>query len=208
MNSRIEQIIEELEDYIASCRTVAFSGTKISVDRDTIYEFIEELKLKTPDEIKRYQKLISNRDAIIAEAKAKADAMLTDARMQTEELINEHEIMQRAYEQANAFIDDARAQAQAIVDSATEDANNIRIGAIHYTDEMLANLQMVIEHSLEDSKSKYEALMNALQKDLTIVSSNRKDLTTEPEQAQAEEELAAGVKEALEAENDYEEEEE
>ena len=30
--------------------------------------------MKTPDEIKRYQKIIANKDAILADAQAKADS--------------------------------------------------------------------------------------------------------------------------------------
>ena len=192
--SRIEQIIGELEDYISSCRPVPFSSAKIAVDKEDIDELIRELRLKTPDEIKKYQKLISNKEAILADAKEQADRMIREAQIHTEELINEHEIMQRAYEQANALIDDASKKAQQIVDQATTDANNIRLGAIQYTDEMLANLQMLIEHSLESNKSKYESLIGALEKDLNIVVSNRKELRPEPEKVVAQEELAAGVK--------------
>ena len=110
--------------------------------------------------------------------------------------------MQRAVEQANAVIADASAKAQQIVDNAVEDANNIRLGAIQYTDDMLANLQMIIEHSLENNKSKYDALMNSLNKDLNIVVSNRKELRPEATAVEAEEELAANVKEVMDDDED------
>ncbi len=80
---------------------------------------LRELRMKTPDEIKRYQKIISNRDAILADAQAKADAMIEEAQVQTTELVSEHEIMQQAYAQANEIVTQATAQAQEIVDNAT-----------------------------------------------------------------------------------------
>lgn len=195
--SRIEQIISEIEDYISSCKPIPLSSTKIAVNKEEIDELIRELRLKTPDEIKKYQKLISNKDAILADAKEQADRMIAEAQVHTEELINEHEIMQRAVEQANAVIADASAKAQMIVDKAVEDAGNIRLGAIQYTDDMLANLQMIIEHSIENNRSKYDALLASLNKDLNIVVSNRKELRPEPEEVAAEEELAANVKEVM-----------
>lgn len=199
--SRIEQIISEIEDYISSCKPIPLSSTKIAVNKDEIDELIRELRLKTPDEIKKYQKLISNKEAILSDAKEQAERMIAEAQVHTEELINEHEIMQRAVEQANAVIADASAKAQQIVDKAAEDANNIRLGAIQYTDDMLANLQMIIEHSLENNKVKYDALMSSLNKDLNIVVSNRKELHPEPESDTDEEELAANIKEVMD-END------
>ncbi len=199
--SRIEQIISEIEDYIASCKPIPLSSTKIAVNKEELDELIRELRLKTPDEIKKYQKLISNKDAILMDAKEQADRMIREAQVQTEELINEHEIMQRAIEQANAVIADASAKAQQIVDRAVEDAGNIRLGAIQYTDDMLGNLQMIIEHSLENNKAKYDALISSLNKDLHIVVSNRKELRPEPEAVAAEEALAANVKEMMSEED-------
>ena len=64
---------------------------------------LAELRLKTPEEVKKYQKILNNKDAIIADAKEQAESIINAAQIQTEELINEHEIMQRAYAQANAL---------------------------------------------------------------------------------------------------------
>lgn len=195
--SRIEQIIGEIEDYIASCKQVPLSAAKIYVNREEIEELIRELRMKTPEEIKKYQKLISNKDAILADAKDQADQLIRAAKIHTEELINEHEIMQRAFEQANEVIEQASIQAQQILDHATEDANNIRLASIQYTDDMLANLQMIIEHSIENNRVKYDGLMLSLNKDLNIVINNRKELRPEPEEQASRDELAANIKEML-----------
>lgn len=123
MSSRIEQIIEEIEEYIdRDCKFQPLSTTKIIVNKEHLEELLRELRLKTPDEIKRYQKIIANRDAILADAQAKADAMIEEAQVQTTELVSEHEIMQQAYAQANEIVTQATAQAQEIIDNATSDA--------------------------------------------------------------------------------------
>ena len=51
MSSRIEQIIDDIEEFIDSCKYQPLSNTKIIVNRDEIDELIKELRLKTPDEI-------------------------------------------------------------------------------------------------------------------------------------------------------------
>ena len=184
--SRIEQIIGEIEDYISSCKAVPLSNTKIYVNKEDMEELIRELRLKTPDEIKKYQKLISNKDAILKDAREQAEQMIKAAQVHTEELINEHEV-----------IAEASQKAQAIVDRAVEEANSIRMGSIQYTDEMLANLQMIIEHTIEDTRAKYDVLLSSLSKDLNIVVSNRKELRPEEQEVAAEQELAANVKEVM-----------
>ena len=71
MSSRIEQIIEEIEEYVDSCKFQPLSSTKIVVNKEELEELLRELRMKTPDEIKRYQKIISNKDAILADAQSK-----------------------------------------------------------------------------------------------------------------------------------------
>ena len=66
MSSRMEQIIEEIEEYIDNCKYQPLSSTKIVVNKDELEELLTELKMKTPEEIKRYQKIISNKEAILA----------------------------------------------------------------------------------------------------------------------------------------------
>ena len=152
------------------------STTKIIVNKDQIDELLRELRMKTPDEIKRYQKIIANKDAILADAQAKAESMLEEAQVQTNELVSEHEIMQQAYAQANEIVMAATEQAQQILDNATSDANDIRIGAIQYTDDLLANAESIIGHTLDSYTTKYDTLVNSLQECYNVVRNNRAEL--------------------------------
>lgn len=52
MSSRIEQIIEEIEEFVESCKYQPLSTTKIVVNKEELEELLRELRLKTPDEIK------------------------------------------------------------------------------------------------------------------------------------------------------------
>ena len=205
--SRIEQLISDIEAYIDNCKYQPFSSNKIIVDKDQLEDMLSELRLKTPDEIKKYQKILNNKEAIISDAKEQAESILNAAQIQTEELINEHEIMQRAYAQANQLIEQATAQAQHILDSATEDANNIRMGAVQYTDDMLGKLQYIIEHSIKDNREKYTSLLSGLESVLSVVENNRKELQIsdeeeQPEAAQADSMEEAAMSDAQEYEED------
>ena len=185
MSSRIEQIIEEIEEYVDSCKYQPLSTTKIVVNKEEIEELLRELRLKTPDEIKRYQKIISNKDAILEDAQAKADAIIADAQAKAQELVTQHEIMQKAYAQANETINAANKQAQDILDSATQDANSIRLSAITYTDDMMASIGSVVSQTLEDAGGKYKVFIDSLQSCLDIVNANRQELAPQTAQAAA-----------------------
>ena len=176
MSSKIEQIIEEIEEFIDGCKYKALSNTHIIVDKDQIDELLHELKVKTPDEIKRYQKIISNKEAILADAREKANALINEATVHTNELINEHEIMQQAYAQANEVVTLATNQAQEILDTATIEANTLREAAMKYTDDMLANVENIIAQSMEGAAFRYEQLMSDLNVCYETVKANRAEL--------------------------------
>jgi len=205
--SRIEQLISDIEAYIESCKFQKFSSTKIIVDKEQLEDLLAELRMRTPDEIKKYQKIINNKEAIIneaseqadkmrKEAKEQADAILNQAQIHTAELISEHEVMQQAYDQANQLIDSSSAQAQAIVDRATENARSIRAGAIDYTDEMLSRLQYIIEHAIKNNKQHYGALIHDLESMLSTVTINRKELNGDIEESIETNEEAENTSEA------------
>ena len=195
MASRIEQIIEEIEEYIDSCKYQTLSSSKIIVNKEQIEELLSELRTKTPEEIKRYQKIISNKEAILADAQAKADAIIAQAQVKTDELVSEHQIMQQAYAQANEVVMIATKQAQEILDNATNDANNIRMGAMQYTDDILRNLENAISRSMEASKVRHESYMNSLQEFYDIVSANRAELNPTAEETIAPTESASSEEE-------------
>ena len=182
MSSRIEQIIEEIEEFVESCKYQPLSTTKIVVNKEELEELLRELRLKTPDEIKRYQKIISNKDAILADAQAKSDSLIAEAQAKTKEMVSQHEIMQQAYAQANEVVMIATKQAQEILDNATNDANNIRMGAMQYTDDILRNLEMSISHAMDSAKARHDNYMTSLQEFYDVVSSNRAELNPAGEQ--------------------------
>ena len=174
--SRIEQLIGEIEEYIDGCKFQPLSNTKILVNKEELEELLVELRLRIPDEIKQYQKIISNQDAILTDARTQADAMIEKATAQTNELVNEHEIMQRAYEAANQVIEDANNQAQTIVDAAVRDADNIRQGAVQYTQDMSKSVENIINHTMEGAQGRFDSFMSSLKSSYDIVSANRTEL--------------------------------
>ena len=176
MSSRIEQLIDEIEEYIDNCKYKAFSTDVIMVNKAEIDDLLRELRMKTPEEIKRYQKVISNKEAILNDAKQKAQNLLKNAEVQTNELVSEHEIMQQAYSQANEIVTLATKQAQEILDNAMIEANGMKTAAMQYTDNILANLENILKQSIEISTRDYNTLVGNLREIDNVVTANRAEL--------------------------------
>ncbi len=184
--SRIEQLIEDIYEFVESCRMQPLSTTKVIVPKDELYDLLDELRLRTPDEIKRYQKIISNRDAIIADAEEKAAVIMAEAGEKAHSLVNDHEIMQQAYQQANDMVSKAAAEADRMIAEASNDANQIRSGALVYTEEMLSDVENILTNAYESSRAKYENLLSALKGNLDIVINNRNELLNSGQEYPAE----------------------
>ncbi len=176
MSSRIEQIIDELEEYIENCKPKFMSNSEIIVNKDEIDELVRELRMKTPDEIKRYQKIISNKEAILNDAREKADKLVRDATIHTNELISEHEIMQQAYAKANEVVSMAFQQAQELLDKATIEANNLRMSAAQYAEDRLGDLENIIVAAINASNTNYQNLLGSLSQYRDLIQSNRQAL--------------------------------
>ncbi len=178
MSSSYEQKISEIEDFIEECKFSAFSNTKILVDKEELLALMEELKLKTPVEIKKYQRMLANKNNILGDAQERAKSMLEEASDQANAMVNDHEITQQAYMQGNEILAKAQDDAQEIIDQANEEADVIRANAIQYTDNLLANVQHTITYSMENITMRYEAYMKSLQKTLQMVTENRNELNS------------------------------
>ena len=176
-SSRIEQIIEEIEEYVENCRYQPLSTTKIIVNKEELEELLRELRLETPDEIKRYQKIIGNKDAILADAQSKANNIIEDAKKQAQKLVQDTEIMKAAYAQANDTVNEANKQAQGILDSAESDAENIRSSAINYTDQILSNISTIMGNAIADVGEKYNEFATSIQSYYDLANENRSELS-------------------------------
>ncbi len=174
--SRIEQLIEDIYEFVESCRMQPLSSTKVIVPKDELYDLLDELRLRTPDEIKRYQKIIANRDAIIADAENKSEQILANTRDKSKELLNEHEIMQQAYYEANEMIMQASQEAEKVRREANEEADQIRTGVLVYSNDILSELEKVVAGVYEASLSKYDSFINALGNNLDIIRQNKQEL--------------------------------
>ncbi len=176
MGSKIEQLIDDIEIYIDNCKTVPFAKTSIVVNKEQMDEYLHELRMSTPDEIKRYQKIISNKEAILNDARTKAEALINEATIHTNKLISEHEIMQQAYAQANEVVTSATYQAQQILDTATMEANSVRSAAMQYMDDILNYLENLIVNATNNAVSNYENLLSGLNQYKDVIQSNRAEL--------------------------------
>ena len=185
--NQIERCIDNIYEFVENCKASTFSPNKVVIPKDELYDLLDELKLRTPDEIKRYQKIIANRDSIIAQAEEKAEQIIEEAKAKAKQLVSEHEIMQQAYARANELVSAAGSEADEMLTSANSDADQIRTGALSYANDIMTDMEKILQEAYETTRTRAENLVAALKENFEVVSENRKELDVQlnPQEAAA-----------------------
>lgn len=200
--SRIEKAIDEIYEYVESCKPSKLYPNKVTVSKDELYDLLDALRMCAPEEIKRYQKIINNRDEILAQAQAQAEQMMNQAQAQTKQLLDQNELVQTAYAQAEQIVQQAQMQAEQILKQAVAESDQVRTSALYYTSDLLGEAGRNIETALKEIESKSTILVSALKRDIEVIKSNRSELKDQiegklPEEEHAKDEQASSQAESI-----------
>ena len=163
----IDEILDELEEYIEQAKNLPFSA-KISVDKETVLSLINELRLNLPNEILQAKRIIGDYDRIIKEAEIKASDLIKNAYAQSGEMIGEHEIYIKAVAKANELMEEAK-----------QSARDVRKNAIIYADELISRLETVLKEAMITYQKQSRMAEDCFSQLLNTLSKNRRELKNE-----------------------------
>ena len=103
----IMEIIEMIEETVDKAPTVPLSG-KVLIDKDDIMDYVQEMRLAYPDELKEAKWVKDERQRILSEAENKADILVKTAEVKQRQLVEENEISKQAKEYANNLVNEER----------------------------------------------------------------------------------------------------
>ena len=172
----VEEMINEIGMFIDNCKYQPLSSNKIIVPKDEIESMLNELKLKLPSEIERCKKIMRNKDAILADARTRSDAIISESVNEANRLVDQHKITELANIRANEILDMARAQAQQIVDDASAEATEIRLGAMYYTKDKLNDMRNFFASTLEADREHYRNLVESLENNIFTIDTNMSEM--------------------------------
>ncbi|MBQ3038731.1 MAG: ATPase [Clostridia bacterium] len=131
----IMEIIDLMEENIEKAPSVPLTG-KIMLDKDDILDYIQEMRLSYPEEVKEAKWVKGERQRIITEAESRADSMIKTAEAKMIQMVDENEITKQAQEYATQLVEDAKAQATKLVTDSDQYADDI-LGDVERRLEML-----------------------------------------------------------------------
>lgn len=172
----VEDMINEIEMFIDSCKYVAFSSDRISVPKSELEAMLNELRLKMPSELERSKKIMRNKEGIMTDARTRAEAIITEASNEARRLVDESEIVTLANIQAEEILKQANMDRNAIIEQANAEAAEIRLGMMEYTTGMLNDIEKYIQATMEVERTNYENLIESLQNNAAVIDANRKEI--------------------------------
>ncbi len=137
----ILQMIDRLEELLNESRPLPFTHNVI-VDEDRMLDLIDQMRVSIPEEVKKAQQLLAQRDRLIAQAQEEAKRTVNLARDRSSELVERDQVVQAAY-----------AQAEQIKAQAKIDGDAIKRDADEYVIETLRNLEMEMERAINQIRN-------------------------------------------------------
>jgi len=145
----ILQLVDKLEELFNGSRPIPLTNNVI-VDEDKMLDLIDQMRVAIPDEVKKAQKLVAERDRTIAQAQEEAKRTLQLAREKSDGLVDR-----------DSIVSSAEARAQQILDQAAADGEATRQEADDYVVETLTSLEMELERVLNQVRNGIRAVMQA-----------------------------------------------
>src|SRR5262249_4034753 len=125
----IQHLVDRLEDLIDEGRHLPMTKMTM-IDEEHALEIIDQMRISVPEEVEKANRVINQRDRLLAQANEEAARVVDLAREKSESLVQRDAVAQAAQNRAANIIEQAR-----------QDAESIRTEADNYVLEVLNELE-------------------------------------------------------------------
>lgn len=149
----ILHLVDRLEELFNESSTMPLTH-KVMVDEERMLDLIDQMRLAIPDEIKKAQQIINQRDRIIAQAHEEANRTIELSKEQSQKLVDRDEIVERANHRA-----------EEIKRQALEETQQIKKEADFYAIDSLEHLEIELSKILAQVRNGIQTLKYDKQQD-------------------------------------------
>jgi F0F1-type ATP synthase membrane subunit b/b' len=150
MTIDILALVDRLENIVNQGWRIPFT-MKTVIEEDRFYDIIDQLRVSIPEEVRRADELLSERERVLAGAQDDAERIIREAQAKAERLLDESEIAAAA-----------RAEAERIKSQAQRDADAFRKEADDYALEALGELEARLSALLRQTANGLATLRHRL----------------------------------------------
>ena len=129
----ILQLIDRLEELFNESKSIPLTRN-VMVDEDRMLDIIDQMRIAIPEEVKKAQQLLGQRDRVLAQAQEEANRTIEIARQKSDQLVGKDNVSLEAQRRSEQILTQARAE-----------ADTIRADADDYVIDSLSQLQAELE---------------------------------------------------------------
>jgi hypothetical protein len=133
----IHERLDELTGLVESARSVPMSASCV-VNRTDLLALVDDIRRLLPIDLHRADSLLSDADAVLAEARAQAEGLLAAGQDERMHLVSQTEVQAQAEREAGR-----------IIATAEQEAERMQREVDDYIDSKLANFELVLSKTLE-----------------------------------------------------------
>jgi cell division septum initiation protein DivIVA len=139
----ILQLIDRLEELFNDAKAVPFTHNVV-VDEDRMLELIDQMRIAIPEEVKKAQQVMAQRDRVMAQAQEEANRTLQLARDKSEQMVQKDMIVQEAQRRADQIVAQARGEAE----GTRVDADNYVIDTLMQLQDQISKMSSQVSNGI------------------------------------------------------------
>ena len=148
----ILHLVDRLEELFFSESRSIWLTHSVIVNEDRVLDIIDQMRVSIPEEIKKAQQILAQRDRILAQAQEEAARTIALAREKSEQLV-----------ERDGIVDAARARAEQILEQARLDGEKTKREADEYVLQTLTRLEAEMERTLTQVRNGIRTLQSEKQ---------------------------------------------
>ncbi len=151
---KVDDLILQLQDLVNDAKSMPFSGGKVLVNSDDVYDIIDQIQDAMPAEVRQAKNIVADRKQIISEANRESENIIRAAEERRKAMINQSEIVREAQARAREIVEDAKQKSADIRKATNVYVDNIMKRAEESLSTQLGEIKKTRADILSSQKSK------------------------------------------------------
>lgn len=139
----ILQLIDRLEELFNDAKALPFTHNVV-VDEDKMLELIDQMRIAIPEEVKKAQQVMAQRDRVMAQAQEEANRTLQIAREKADQMMQKDIIVQEAQRRSDQIISQGRAEAE----TTRADADNYVVDTLMQLQDQITKISNQVSNGI------------------------------------------------------------
>ena len=136
-------LIDELESRLTEGRRLPLTSNVV-VDEEEIFDIINEMRSRIPEEVRQAQKIVREKERIIAQAHEEAERIVALAEEKAKEALGQQEIVKGAQARADTILERAQREAEKL----KADADDYVVAVLSQLESQLESLIVTVQNGI------------------------------------------------------------